>query len=90
MHYRYHVHMAQLVTRIDDDIVHSLDDLVDRNVFASRSDAVRIAVHNLVEEHRRREIGQTIANAYVRTPQTAAAVGWGDAATRKMIEAEPW
>ena len=62
--------MAQLVTRIDERLVVEIDALVRDGVAASRSDAVRMALEQLIDHHRRQRVGQQIADAYRRSPQT--------------------
>ena len=52
--------MSQLVTRIDDDLAREIDALVEEGVVESRSDAVRQALRELIDRHRRRKIGEAI------------------------------
>lgn len=82
--------MAQLVTRIDDELAAALDALVQDGVVHSRSDAVRQALVELIDRHRRRQTAEVIVSGYRRHPQTADEVGWADAATKQMIADEPW
>jgi Arc/MetJ-type ribon-helix-helix transcriptional regulator len=82
--------MAQLVTRVRDDLVQAIDRLVDEGVVASRSDAVRLALERLVDRERRRRVGESIVEGYRRVPQTDAELEWADAATREMLEEESW
>lgn len=82
--------MAQLVTRVDDDLAAAVDDLVVAGVVASRSEAVRLGLERLVDRHRRSEIGARIARGYRSLPQTEAEVGWADESTIRMISEEPW
>jgi Arc/MetJ-type ribon-helix-helix transcriptional regulator len=82
--------MAQLVTRVDDQLISRVDELVAAGVVASRSEAVRLGLERLVERFRRERVGGEIADAYRRRPQTEAEVGWADEATRRMIAEEPW
>jgi Arc/MetJ-type ribon-helix-helix transcriptional regulator len=82
--------MSQFVTRIDDRLTRAVDDLVEAGVVASRSEAVRRGLEELVDWHRRRRLGERIVDAYARTPQTEHEVGWADEATRQMIADEPW
>ncbi len=82
--------MSQLVTRIDDDLARDLDALVADGVVESRSDAVRTALRELIDRHRRRRIAETDIAAYTAQPQTEEEVGWADEATIRMIEEEPW
>lgn len=82
--------MAQLVTRIDDDLAQAIDDLVAAGEVSSRSDAVRIALRHLVESRRRQAVGRSIVDGYARVPLTAEELGWSDDLTRRMIDEEPW
>ena len=80
--------MAQLVTRIDAELVAAVDDLVATGVVQSRSDAVRIGLVRLVDDERRQRIGQAIVDGYRRVPQgDDPSVG---TLTREMVEEEPW
>lgn len=82
--------MSQLVTRIDDDLVRAIDELVAQGVVESRSDAVRLALRELVDRHRRRQRAEAEIAAYTAMPQTEDEL-WGvDEAARRMIEEEPW
>ena len=82
--------MAQFVTRVEDSLALEVDRLVREGVVASRSAAVRLGLEDLIERHRRRQIGRSIVEGYRRAPQTEAEAGWSDAATRRMIADEPW
>ena len=82
--------MAQLVTRIGDELAAAVDELVAAGVVASRSEAVRVALARLVDGYRRNEIGSRIAQGYRSKPQTDAEVGWADEASVRMIADEPW
>lgn len=82
--------MSQLVTRIDDDLARELDALVAEGVVESRSDAVRTALHELIDRHRRRKIGDAIVEGYRRTPETEQELAWAHDLAVRMIEEEPW
>ncbi len=82
--------MAQLVTRIDDELAAAVDDLVAAGVVANRSEAVRLGLRRLVDRHRREQIGARIVEGYRARPQHEADVGWADEATARMIADEPW
>jgi Arc/MetJ-type ribon-helix-helix transcriptional regulator len=82
--------MAQLVTRISDALLAQVDELVAEGVVGSRSEAVRLGLHTLVDEHRRRRIGDAIVAGYQAQPQTAGELGWADEATIAMIGDEAW
>lgn len=82
--------MAQLVTRVDDELAASIDELVAAGVVGSRSEAVRLALRRLVDAVRRERIGAQIVEGYLSRPQTDSEVGWADDATIQMIAEEPW
>jgi Arc/MetJ-type ribon-helix-helix transcriptional regulator len=82
--------VSQLVTRIDDELARQIDELVAEGVVASRSDAVRQALRELVDRHRRRRIAELEIAAYTAQPQTEEELAGVDEAARRMIEEEPW
>lgn len=82
--------MAQLVTRLDDALLAQVDELVADGAVASRSEAVRVALSQLIERRRRRGVGEAIVAEYSARPQTASEAGWADSATAAMIADEPW
>jgi metal-responsive CopG/Arc/MetJ family transcriptional regulator len=82
--------VSQLVTRIDDDLARDLDALVAEGVVDSRSDAVRQALRELIDRHRRRRVAEATVAAYTAQPQTEEELRGVDQAARRMIEEEPW
>jgi Arc/MetJ-type ribon-helix-helix transcriptional regulator len=82
--------MAQLVTRLDGDLLALVDGLVADGIVASRSEAVRLGLERLVDEHRRRQVGASIVEGYRRLPQTAEELAGLDHATRALVGEEPW
>ena len=86
----YTERMTQLVTRVPEDLIKGLDDLVASGAFESRSDAVREALFQLIDKHRREEIGRQIVEGYTRMPQTEDEFPETEALGREMIEEEPW
>ncbi len=82
--------MAQFVTRLDDQLVAEVDGLVADGLVANRSEAVRLGLERLVDQHRRARIGAEIAAAYRRQPQPDEELGGLDEATRALVEEEPW
>jgi Arc/MetJ-type ribon-helix-helix transcriptional regulator len=81
---------VQLVTRVPDAIANAVDGLVQAGVFASRSDAVRTGLEEVIENERRAAIGRAIVDGYSRVPQDADDLAWPDTATSAMIAEEPW
>lgn len=82
--------MAQLVTRIDDDLARAVDELVSEGEVASRSEAVRVGLRQLIESRRRAKIGRAIVDGYERIPETADEVRRSDDLTRQLVDDEPW
>jgi Arc/MetJ-type ribon-helix-helix transcriptional regulator len=82
--------MTQLVTRLDDQLVADVDELIADGVVANRSEAVRKGLETFVDEHRRQRIGAQIVDAYRRRPQTEEELAGLDAATRALVAEEPW
>lgn len=81
---------VQLVTRVPDQVVAAIDDLVRDGVFDSRSDAVRAGLAAVIDRRRRQAVGQAIADGYRRVPQVDDELSWSDAASAAMIGEEPW
>lgn len=82
--------MPQLVTRVEDDLAAAVDQLVRAGVVASRSEAVRLALEQLVDRCRREEIGAQIARSYRERPQDDVEIAWADESSVRMIAEEPW
>ncbi len=82
--------MAQLVTRLEDQLLADVDILVRDGVAATRSDAVRLGLQTLVERHHRQQIGRAIVDAYRRHPQREDELSGLDDSTRALVEDEPW
>ena len=82
--------MAQIVTRLDDELVAQVDRLVADGIVASRSDAVRSGLRALIDMQRRRAIATAIVDGYRRQPQDDRKAGWSDDMTIAMIAEEPW
>jgi Arc/MetJ-type ribon-helix-helix transcriptional regulator len=64
--------------------------MVASGAVASRSEAMRLGLEGLVERHRRDEIGAKIVGAYTSRPQTEEELAGLDAATRALVDEEPW
>ena len=82
--------MAQLVARLDDRLLSEVDALVKDGAVANRSEAVRLGLERLVDQHRRRRVGEEIVAAYRRQPQTDQELAGLDDATRSLVHEEPW
>ena len=82
--------VTQLVTRVDDELIAEVDQLVAAGVVASRSEAVRLGLLRLLDRHRRDQVGARIVASYVERPQDEHDVGWADESSARMIAEEPW
>ena len=82
--------MTQVVTRLDERLAAELDGLIADGIISNRSEAVRLGLERLVEEHRRRRVGAEIVAAYRRRPQTDEELAGLDQATRALVTEEPW
>jgi len=81
---------VQLVTRIGDDLAAAVDQLIEAGVVENRSQAVRLGLERLVDQHRRAGVGRQIVDGYRRLPQSDAEGLWADESTLRMIAEEPW
>jgi Arc/MetJ-type ribon-helix-helix transcriptional regulator len=82
--------MTQIVARITDELAALVDELVVEGVVASRSEAIRRGLEQLIDQHRRKRTADAIVRGYRGHPQTEDEVGWIDAATVAMISEEQW
>jgi len=82
--------MSQVVTRLNDELLAEVDKLVAEGVVGSRSDAVRMGLLGLVDQHWRRSVGRRIVDAYRQQPQTRDELGGLDEATKALVLEEPW
>ena len=82
--------MAQFVARLEDGLADRVDSLVVAGVFASRSEAVRRALEQLVDQLERERIGREIVEAYRRMPQTEEELAWADESLERMLAEESW
>ncbi len=81
---------TQVPTRFGERQLSMLDELVESGVASSRSEAIRLAVEQLAIAHRRRAVGQSIADSYRQLPQTDDDDDLALANAIAMTEAEPW
>ena len=82
--------MAQLITRVDDELIAQVDAIVASGEAESRSDAVRRALAAMIDQRRRRLIGQAIADGYRRVPETDEELRWAEDNARSVVAEEPW
>ena len=82
--------MTTIALRLADDTLDALDALVADGTFSTRTDAVRTAIATLLRAQARSQIDRSIIDGYTRMPQTDGEVAFATAATRALIDDEPW
>lgn len=82
--------MTQFVTRVDPGLASAVDALVESGAVGSRSEAVRIGLAALIDQHRRQHVGMQIARGYGEQPQTDEELAGLNQSTRALIAEEPW
>lgn len=80
----------QIAVRLPDDLASELEALVADGAFASKADAIRSAIENMIDAERRRRVGQAIVEGYRRTPETDDELKDARLASIRSIEEEPW
>lgn len=80
----------QIAVRLPDDLAARLDEAVRSGAFPSRAEAVRVAIDELLDGLRRRQVGAAIVEGYRRQPQTDEDVEAAEAAAIRSIDEEPW
>ena len=82
--------MTAVAIRLPDELVKAVDDLVAQGSFSTRTDAIRTALVALLRADAEASIDRTIVEAYTHTPQSDEEIAIATAATRALIEEEPW
>jgi Arc/MetJ-type ribon-helix-helix transcriptional regulator len=80
----------QIEVRIPNALAKALDDLVSEGMFETKAQAIRAALQTLVDQERRRRMGELIADGYRRTTQDEDEVEPARRAAIRSIEQEPW
>jgi Arc/MetJ-type ribon-helix-helix transcriptional regulator len=80
----------QIAVRIPDGLATDLAAMVESGRFATKAEAIRHAIESLVDQERRRVIGEQIVEGYRRIPQTDEEVAVATEAAIRSIEEEPW
>jgi Arc/MetJ-type ribon-helix-helix transcriptional regulator len=80
----------QIEVRIPNALAKALDDLVSEGMFETKAQAIRAALQTLVDQERRRRMGELIADGYWRIPQDEDEVEPARRAAIRSIEQEPW
>jgi Arc/MetJ-type ribon-helix-helix transcriptional regulator len=80
----------QIAVRIPDELAESLEELVSEGRFETKAEAIRSALQTLVDQERRRKVGELIADGYRRIPQDEDELEAARRAAIRSIEQEPW
>jgi Arc/MetJ-type ribon-helix-helix transcriptional regulator len=80
----------QIEVRIPNALAKALDDLVSEGMFETKAQAIRAALQTLVDQERRRRMGELIADGYWRIPQDEDEVEPARRAAIRSIEQGPW
>jgi Arc/MetJ-type ribon-helix-helix transcriptional regulator len=59
----------QIAVRVEQSLVEGLDAMVADGTFPTRAEAIRSAIETMLDEERRRKIGEAIVEGYRRIPQ---------------------
>ena len=82
--------MTTVAIRLPDDILERLDELVQPDGYATRTEVIRRAIEVLLDAHEKAVTDREIVEAYTRMPQSDEEVAIAAAAARALIEEEPW
>ena len=82
--------MAQIITRVDDQLMAQLEAIVASGEAKSRSDAVRRALATMIDQRRRWLVGEAIAEGYRRVPETDEELRRAHENSRALVTEEPW
>ena len=80
----------QFAIRMSHELASSLDELVSSGRFATRAEAVRAAIEQLLDAEHRHDIGRRIVQGYTDVPQTDGEVAAATEAAVRSIQEEPW
>ena len=80
---------TQTIVQLNDELLRRLDERAAREG-RSRSALIRDAIEAHLHDEESARIDREIVEGYERIPVTAEEMAWAEAATREMIEEEPW
>jgi len=80
---------SQIAVRIPTELLDDIDRFVQGGRFTSRAEVVRIALERMLDELRNASIDAAIEAGYRRVPDPETDP-WVDAATRALVQDEPW
>ncbi len=84
---RYAPRMSpQIAVRVEQSIIDGLDAMVADGTFSTRAEAIRSAIETLVDQDRRRKIGEAIAEGYRRIPPDDELDDWTDVALGDVLK----
>jgi Arc/MetJ-type ribon-helix-helix transcriptional regulator len=80
----------QITVRLPKELIEELDGMIERGRFASRTEAVRVALEDLMAETREAELDDAIVAGYRAVPDDDEFDAMAMANARAMVEEEPW
>jgi metal-responsive CopG/Arc/MetJ family transcriptional regulator len=81
---------TQLAIRLPDELLRDLDWLVARLHYSNRTEAMRDAIAKLVDQERRRDVGERVAEGYRNMPQSDTELDVADQAFFDSVDDESW
>ncbi len=77
-------------TRLDDDEIAALDEIVQSGLAANRADAIRLSIRRMKDALRRARIGDEIVAGYRNAPQTKEEIDAARVSAEALLAAESW
>lgn len=81
---------TQIAVKLPTQVLDQIDRLVAEGAFASRSQAVRTALHRMLGEMASAQIDHGFADGFRRHPETREELAEAERLAVEAIEAEPW
>lgn len=81
---------TQIAIRVPDDLLRTVDRLIEEGLVESRAHAVRQALERLVDQVERLRVDRAIIEGYRRAPVTKDEEAASFESLRESIEEEPW
>ena len=77
-------------TRLDEDEIAALDELVDAGLANNRAEAIRLSIRRMKESFDRARIGDQIVTGYMAMPQTKEELDAARVGAVALLDAESW
>ena len=77
-------------TRLDDEEIAALDELVFAGLAANRAEAIRLSIARMRDALRRARVGDEIVSGYLALPQTKEDLAAARVSAEALLDAESW